>query len=279
MITLSLVDYLLLLGLGSLGSFLAGFLGVGGGIIYVPILDYFLWKMGYRDEELVKAILANSLFTIIFAGLISLYNQYKLRNFFPKQILLAAIPAAIGVVLVTWFISIGTWYSKIAFNFVFSSFLLFILIRIFVTRNSSVVDDKESKMHYYSIAGFFTGVISALSGLGGGVILTPAIVEVLKQPMKKAISISNGVIPVLAVAVTVFNLNREPSMHVSDMQMGYIVFPLVVPMLASSFIFAKKGVILSHNTPARVIKIVFSSFAFIVLLKNIYEILYSFNFI
>lgn len=279
MVALSLFDYVLLLGLGSLGSFLAGFLGVGGGIIYVPILDYFLWKMGYRDEELVKAILANSLFTIIFAGLISLYNQYKLRNFFPKQILLAAVPAAIGVVLVTWFISIGTWYSKIAFNFVFSSFLLFILIRIFVTRNSSVVDDKESKMHYYSIAGFFTGVISALSGLGGGVILTPAIVEVLKQPMKKAISISNGVIPVLAVAVTVFNLNREPSMHVSDMQMGYIVFPLVVPMLASSFIFAKKGVILSHNTPARVIKIVFSSFASIVLFKNIYEILHSFHFI
>jgi uncharacterized membrane protein YfcA len=279
MITLSLVDYAVLFGLGSLGSFLAGFLGVGGGIIYVPILDYFLWKMGYRDEELVRAILANSLFTIIFAGLISLYNQYKLQNFYPKEILLAALPAAVGVLSITWFISIGTWYSKIAFNFVFCFLLFFILVRMFVNRKKELRENYFVRPIYYSLAGLFTGIISALSGLGGGVILTPALTDLMNQPVKKSISISNGVIPVLAIAASVLNLNQQPQQMVNAYQVGYIVFPLVIPMLASSFIFARQGVRLSHNTSAEIIKITFATFASIVLLKNIYEILHSFNFI
>lgn len=279
MVALSLFDYVLLLGLGSLGSFLAGFLGVGGGIIYVPILDYFLLKMGYRDQELVRAILANSLFTIIFAGLISLYNQYKVQNFYPKEILLAAVPASAGVLFITWLISIGTWYSKIAFNFVFCFLLFFILLRMFVNRKKIVNDNAIVKPFCYSLVGLFTGVISALSGLGGGVILTPTISDLMNQPVKKSISISNGVIPALAIAASILNLNQRPEQMVNAFQVGYIVFPLVIPMLASSFIFARQGVRLSHNTSSGKIKITFATFASIVLFKNIYEILHSFHFI
>ena len=65
MIDYTAIIYIFLL--GSIGGFLSGFLGVGGGIVYVPILDYFLTKLGFTDGDLVNAILANSLFTIIFS--------------------------------------------------------------------------------------------------------------------------------------------------------------------------------------------------------------------
>ena len=89
---LELTDYILLTVFGAAGAFMAGFLGVGGGIIYIPVLDFFLHKAGMQNEQLVKAILANSLFTIIFSGTVASYKQYKLGNFFPRQIVWTALP-------------------------------------------------------------------------------------------------------------------------------------------------------------------------------------------
>jgi uncharacterized membrane protein YfcA len=72
---LEIIDYVILAVFGALGAFISGFLGVGGGIIYIPVLDYFLKKAGMNDDMLVKGILANSLFTIIFSGSVSSYNR------------------------------------------------------------------------------------------------------------------------------------------------------------------------------------------------------------
>ena len=58
---------------------MSGLIGVGGGIIFVPILTYFLSRLGYADEVLVKAVLANSLFAIIFTGGTISFKQF--RNF------------------------------------------------------------------------------------------------------------------------------------------------------------------------------------------------------
>src|SRR5262245_19479412 len=119
-------DYIIIFLLGSLGGFISGFLGVGGGIVYIPILDFFLMKMGLTDEALVKGILANSLFTIIFSGLVSSYKQYRSGNFFPKEIMQTALPGVITAVLVTWLIHAGSWYSKEVFNYVFACMLFII---------------------------------------------------------------------------------------------------------------------------------------------------------
>jgi uncharacterized membrane protein YfcA len=267
------LDFFLLFLLGSVGAFLSGFLGVGGGIVYVPILDFFLHKLGYRNEELVKAILANSLFTIIFSGVISLYNQYKLKNFYPKQILYTGIPAAVSVLGVTWLINQGEWYSKPMFNYFFSAMLLIVLVRMFMTRNARFQDRLIIKPIFYGIAGFFTGIISAFSGLGGGVVLTPVISDLFKQSIKKATSISNGVIPILACAVGLYNLNQLPPSMVSKWQTGYIVFPLVLPMILAAPVFAKLGVKMAHRVQGSIVKIIFASFTLLVLIKNIYEII------
>jgi uncharacterized protein len=112
-------DFIVLFLLGSVGAFVAGFLGVGGGIIYIPILDYFLAKIGLRDDVLVKGILANSLFVIIFSGLVSSYKQYKIKNFHPREILYTAIPGLMTALLMTYLIKAGDWYSKEAFSYVF----------------------------------------------------------------------------------------------------------------------------------------------------------------
>jgi uncharacterized protein len=160
-------DYIVLFLLGSVGAFVAGFLGVGGGIIYIPILDYFLYKIGLRDDVLVKGILANSLFVIIFSGLVSSYKQYRIKNFYPREILYTAIPGLFSAVLMTYLIKTGSWYSKEAFSYVFITMLFIIIFRMFTARSKDAVDSSSPSPGLpLSLTGFLAGFITALSGLG-----------------------------------------------------------------------------------------------------------------
>lgn len=265
-------DIILLVFLGGLGSFISGYLGVGGGIVYVPILDYFLSRLGFQNDELVKAILANSLFTIIFSGIIASYKQYKMKNFYPKEISYTAVTGIVSVLITTWLVSLGDWYSKVLFNYVFASMMFIILARMFWVKNRVRANEKLVRNSSYAITGFITGISTALSGLGGGVVMTPIISDILEQPFKKASSISNGVIPFLALSVGLFNLAVKPSLTVHEWQFGYIIFPVVLPMILASFIFAPLGVRASHVSHPKLTRFIFASFITIILIKLTYEI-------
>lgn len=272
---LNLTDVLIIFLLGSLGGFLSGFLGVGGGIVYVPILDYFLGKMGLNNDGLVKAILANSLFTIIFSGSVSSYKQYKLGNFYPKEILYTAITGMFSAVGMTLLIKSGNWYSRTVFSYCFAALLLIIALRMFSKRKVQIQGSEAyTKPTRYSITGFGAGIITAMSGLGGGVVMTPMFTDWMKLDIKKASSISNGVIPFFAVAVGLLNLTADAPM-VSDWQIGYIVFPVVLPMIAATFVFAPMGVKVSQHASQDAIRITFATFVSIVFIKTVYTIFQS----
>ncbi len=268
---LDIYDYIILFLLGSLGAFTAGFLGVGGGIIYIPILDYFLSKAGLRDEVLVKAILANSLFVIIFSGVVASYKQYRIKNFYPKEILYTALPGLVTAVFMTYLIKNGTWYSKEAFNYVFGVMLFIIIARMFFSKGQPPLDSSETINPLgLSLTGFFAGFITAFSGLGGGVIMTPIFTDALKMPIKKASSVSNGVIPFFAIAVGVYNVSSVAPVFNAGWQVGYIVMPIVIPMIAATFILAPVGVNYAQKANPKVIRMVFASFVSIVFLKLVW---------
>jgi uncharacterized membrane protein YfcA len=271
---LDTLDYVIIFLLGSVGGFLSGFLGVGGGIVYIPILDYYLSKMGLQNDDLVKAILANSLFTIIFSGSVSSYKQYKLGNFYPKEILLTAIPGVVTALVMTMLIKSGTWYNKEIFNVVFACMLLVVALRMLLAKPQTTIETTPVKAIGYNLTGFFAGIITAMSGLGGGVVMTPIFTDVMKQDIKKASSISNGVIPVFAIAVGVLNLSSTFHQQVSTWQLGYIVFPVVLPMIAATFVFAPLGVRASQSAPQQLVRAIFATFVSMVFIKTLYAILF-----
>lgn len=274
---LDITDYILIFLLGSFGGFLSGFLGVGGGIVYVPILDYFLSKLGLTDDNLVKGILANSLFVIIFSGSVSSYKQYRLGNFYPKEILTTALPGVITAVGMALLIRSGSWYDKSVFNYVFAGMLLVIALKMFISRSSDQPAGENGKINVpgYAATGFFAGIITAMSGLGGGVVMTPVFTDLLKQNIKKASSISNGVIPFFAISVGILNLTGNPAIRVHEWQAGYIIFPVVLPMIIASFIFAPIGVNTSQRSSQSTIRITFAFFISLVLLKTVYAIFFA----
>ena len=270
---LSINDFIILFLLGSFGGFMSGFLGVGGGIIYVPVLDYFLSKY-FHDTELVKAVLANSLFVIMFSAAVASYKQYKLGNLFFKEIIQTLLPGIASVLIMQTLINKGTWYSRDVFLYFFLSMLLFVVFKMFLSKPKTIIAESTKADNYkYNITGAFAGIVTAMSGLGGGVIMTPVFTEWMKLDIKKASAISTVVILGFAIVIGILNLNVVPQNSISNFQFGYILLPIALPLIIGTFLFAQMGVKTAQKSKSQTIRITFASFASIVLLKVIYEIL------
>jgi uncharacterized membrane protein YfcA len=270
---LSINDFIILFLFGSFGGFMSGYLGVGGGIIYVPVLDYFLSKY-FHDTELVKAVLANSLFVIMFSAAVASYKQYKLGNLFLKEITQTLLPGMVSVVILQTLINKGTWYSRDVFLYFFLSMLLFVVFKMFLSKPKTIIAESTKADNYkYNITGAFAGIVTAMSGLGGGVIMTPIFTEWMKLDIKKASAISTVVILGFAIVIGILNLNVVPQNSISNFQFGYILLPIALPLIIGTFLFAQMGVKTAQKSNSQTIRMIFASFASIVLFKVIYEIL------
>lgn len=271
---LSITDFIILFLFGSLGGFMSGFLGIGGGIIYVPILDYFLSKYFGNSNELVKAVLANSLFIIIFSAAVASYKQFKMGNFFLKETLQTMLPGIVSVIILHTLINNGTWYSRSVFLYFFLTMLIFVVVKMFMPKPKvEPITESKSNNYKYNITGAFAGIVTAMSGLGGGVIMTPVFTEWVKLDIKKASAISTGVIFGFAIVIGILNLNAKPETYINNWQFGYIFLPVSLPLIAGTFLFAQLGVKTAQKAKSQTIRITFASFASIILIKVIYEIL------
>ena len=74
----SIVFIFLLTGLVS--GFIAGLLGVGGGIIIVPVTYFILLNLGYSSEIVMHVAVASSLGVICFTSISSIRSHVKLKN-------------------------------------------------------------------------------------------------------------------------------------------------------------------------------------------------------
>lgn len=264
-------SFIIFLG-GCLGGLLAGLLGVGGGIIFVVILGFYLEKIGVPQEVLVPAILANSLFAIFFSGISGSIKQYLAKNFYPDEIIIVAIPAAIASIGITKLINSGHWYTKERFSIFFILLLGFIAYRILKTRRKEEFDNVAEKgtLGMKVAVGLLTGVISAFSGIGGGVIMIPIFTELMKMNLKKATGISLGMITLMSLITSIYSATAQNANSIQlPYTMGLLVFPIVLPLVIGTVICAPYGVTLSHKLAPATIRMIFFVFITAVMLKMI----------
>ena len=65
---------------GFFSGLLAGLLGIGGGIIIIPVVFYILIDFNYSTDIIMRVAIASSLAVIFITSLSSIYSHYKLNN-------------------------------------------------------------------------------------------------------------------------------------------------------------------------------------------------------
>ena len=159
------------------------------------------------------------------------------------------------------------------FTLVFLFMLAPLVFRMFFDRQKHEIESSvfpsAAKM---GITGFFTGIATSVSGLGGGIVMVPVFTNLLKINIKKATSISTGVIPFFALANGLLYIFATNIQQVHNLQTGYIVYPLVLPLIVGVFVTAPLGVQAAKTMKPITLKFIFATIISIIMIIKVLQL-------
>jgi uncharacterized membrane protein YfcA len=261
------MEYVYLALAGLAGGFLAGLLGIGGGILYILILPVALSGAGVPDYEIVQYTIANSLFGTFAASLSGTISLFRKGEFYPKEVFIVGVFSVAAALLSLNYIVNTPFYSQRAFNIVVILVLGFVLVKT-ITRAKRAPAYDENMPHKNLIlggSGLFGGLISSLSGLGGGAIIVPLLNIGMRMDIKMAKSISLGMIVLSSISMTIFNSFEQPVYDIRMYNTGYLVWPIALTLSAGVVVASPIGVAVGRRAPSHIISYVFSIFILIVI--------------
>lgn len=254
---------------GIAGGFLAGLLGVGGGIIFIPVFQYIFTKHHLDGEELVRFTLANSFLSILFSGISSSRKHHQRGNFHIKPILMIAIPAIATSSILSYLITDIDFYTDRIFRLVFLIMLGYTLVKQF--KKKTVASGSPSLVKYVLI-GLITGATSAISGLGGGVVMIPLLLHWAGYDMKKASAVSIGAISILVIPMLLVYALQTPSTDAHMMRtLGYLSLSITPFVILGVFIGVPLGIKMAQRANNNSLKAIFGALIALLMVKYIWQ--------
>ena len=249
-------------------GFMAGFFGIGGGLIMVPILLYIFSFASIEQAFVMHLAIGTSFSIIIPTSIISTMTHMKFKAVDFSIVKTFGVFVAIGVVLGTIFaVSLKT-SSLVLF---FSIMTMFFAIYFLMAKEKINPVPREINLIYRVICGFLSGFLSAPMGIAGGVINTP-ILKMFGYQIKVAIGSSAAVgflialIGAIGFAVSGSYLNINV-----PFSLGFVNIPTFLIFVPITMFMAKIGAKTVHKFDKRLIGKLLGIYLFIISCKLFYE--------
>jgi hypothetical protein len=237
----SLQIILLLTLLGSLAGFFAGLLGIGGGIILVPL---FLWVFplsGFSPEIVVHAAFGTSLAIIIPTSVSSTLGHRKQGNVDWHQVMPLASGGLVGAVLGA---SLAAGLSGPWLKGLFGAMQVLVALKLYFSHPYFPPERSEKiPLRLLLFVGLSGGAFSAFFGVGGGVIAVPMMIMILHLPIHLAVGNSSALIVVSSLfgALSyVFYGWKLPGLP--PFSIGYVNLLVAAIVTPFTVLFARLGV-------------------------------------
>jgi uncharacterized protein len=265
----TLVDIILLLLGGAVSGFLAGFFGVGGGIILVPILLFYFQTIGVTSLVATHLAFGTSLLIVVFTSISSGIQYARNDHVVWKAVLYLGVTSVIGGLLGAQFA--GSLHGK-TLQQIFAGVVVIAALRLLVeTRKPKQEQMPEVQVPPLLGAGFLVGLVSALAGIGGGVLSIPVMHSLLKFPLKKALGTSSVTIIVTALAAGIgYVVSGWGNPLLPQNTLGYVDYLHALPLIAGAIPMATVGAQAANKTRVTQLKKIFAVFLFVVALKLLF---------
>jgi uncharacterized membrane protein YfcA len=172
-----MIDQIGLVLLGFAAGILGSMIGLGGGIIVVPILTFFGFPPTLAVSNSLFAAFSNAA-----GSTISYSRQKRIEYSLGLKLGLLTIPGTILGAYISSDVTPGIF--KILFGLVLISSAIYIFLRKKIETSEK---NLTTQMIVFVIsASFFAGIISSFFGIGGGIVFVPLMVVGIGMTMKKA---------------------------------------------------------------------------------------------
>lgn len=244
----------MLLAMGCFAGFMAGLLGIGGGMLLVPGLTWLGVRHGLDPAYVVKMSVATSLATIVFTSISSVRAHHK-RGAVRWDIVWRLAPGiVVGSLIGAQFVR---WIPSAALAVCFAVFVGYSATQMFVDRKPKPTRQLPGTPGMLG-AGGAIGVLSALVGAGGGFISVPFMVW-CNVAIHAAVATSAALGFPIALAGTAGHLIA--ALGVSDAPpgaIGHIYVPALVLIACASVLMAPVGARAAHRLNTRHLKRAFA---------------------
>ena len=242
---------------GLLAGGVAGLLGVGGGIVIVPVLFHVFTQMGIDPAVRMHLAVGTSLATIVVTAWRSVRSHHA-RGAVDVSLLRAWVaPVLVGTLLGS---AAARFASSAALGAVFASVALCVAVHLAFSRESWRIGDHLPGGAGGAALGGGIGFFSVLMGLGGGTLGVP-VLTLFGVPIHRAVGTAAGLGLVIGVPGAVsFAASGWGVPGLPQGSLGYVNllgFALIVP---ATWLAAPWGARLAHVAPQRTLRRIFALF-------------------
>jgi len=267
-----IVNLLLVLSIAaSVAGFMAGLLGVGGGIIMVPALYYAFTVLDFDIATRMHISVGTSLAIIVPTSIISAKTHMEHKAVDVNLVKSFGIFIILGVIG-------GTF---LAVNLRTSDFILFFSIMAFIVglffiffRDKFLENPKKIKDSIKNISGVAVGFISVLLGIGGGSLMVP-FMRTFGYDIRKSIGTASAIGILIAISGTITMITGGEIINniSTPYTIGYINLFGFIVFVPVTMLMARIGAKAVYKIDKKLLSKIFGSFLIIVSIRSFIEYL------
>jgi uncharacterized membrane protein YfcA len=250
--------WLLYLALGAFAGVLAGLLGVGGGVVIVPVLIYLFSAQQMPAPFILHLALGTSLASIMFTSIASLRAHHR-KGAVNWQVFRRVTPGIlVGTLLGSW---VAAQLSTRFLKGFFIVFLYYIAVQLLLDVKPKASRQLPGAAGMFGV-GSFIGGISSLVGIGGGSMSVPFLVW-CNVSLHNAIGTSAAIgFPIALAGAAGYVANGLLVATLPPYSLGFVYLPALVGIAVMSMLTAPWGARLAHSLPVPSLK---KAFAFLLI--------------
>jgi uncharacterized membrane protein YfcA len=249
-----ILEWAAYIGLGLFAGFVAGLLGVGGGLIIVPVLSFVFAAHHFPDAYTLHLALGTSLASIVFTS-ISSFRAHHAHGAVNWKIWRQVTPGIIT----------GTLLGSVLAAHLSTHFLkVFFVIFLFYVGTQMILDIKpKAARDLPGLPGMFgagniIGAVSSLVGIGGGTLSVPFMTW-CNVKLHDAIGTSAAIgFPIAVAGAVGYVANGLRVDGLPEYSLGFIYLPALAAIAVASILTAPFGARLAHRLPVKKLKKIFA---------------------
>ncbi len=242
--------------LGILTGFLAGLLGVGGGLVLIPILTFMFHNgLDLENALAVKMAIATGMSTIVVTSLASTRMHHQIGAV--RWDLVKGLTPGLIVGSLISSLWLFAFINGAVLALVFAGFAAFSATQMLLDRKPKPSRDMPDPVGQ-TAAGGLIGVVSGLVGAGGAFMSVPFMVW-CNVPMRQVVATSAALgFPIALFNAVGYVISGWSVTGTPAMSYGYIWLPALLVICVSTVFTAPIGARMAHRWPVSKLKRVFA---------------------